>query len=93
MKMSDSEIIDQLTSIRGIGRWSVEMLLIFDLGRLDVLPINDFGLRRGFALTYGMKKLPSPLHVTRHGIHWKPYRSIASWYLWRAVDLKGEKKN
>jgi 3-methyladenine DNA glycosylase/8-oxoguanine DNA glycosylase len=86
-RLSDEEIIERLTQIRGVGRWTVEMLLIFSLGRQDVLPVDDFGIRTGFALTYGKRRLPLPKEILEHGERWKPYRSIASWYLWRAVDL------
>lgn len=85
--LSDDEIIDRLTQIKGVGRWTVEMLLIFSLGRPDVLPVDDFGIRTGFAITFKKRKLPLPQQITRYGQRWKPYRSTASWYLWRAVDL------
>lgn len=85
-QMSDADIIDRLTQIKGVGRWTVEMLLIFTLGRPDVLPVDDFGVRNGFAITYRKRKLPDPGQLRRHGERWKPYRSVASWYLWRAVD-------
>jgi len=84
--MSDEAIIERLTEVRGIGRWTVEMLLIFRLGRPDVLPADDYGIRKGFARTYGKRKVPSPADVTRHGERWRPYRTVASWYLWRAAD-------
>lgn len=85
--MADDEIIDQLTQIKGIGRWSVEMFLIFGLGRPDVLPIADYGIHQGFALVYRKRNLPKPEQILKHGERWKPYRTTASWYLWRAVDL------
>jgi 3-methyladenine DNA glycosylase/8-oxoguanine DNA glycosylase len=85
--MDDDEIISRLISVRGIGRWSVEMLLIFRLGRPDVLPAADLGVRRGFMLTYRKRAMPLPAHILRHGERWRPYRSVASWYLWRSVDL------
>ena len=85
-RMSDDEIIDRLTQIKGVGRWTVEMLLIFSLGRPDVLPVDDFGIRTGFAIVYKKRKLPEPKLIMKQGERWKPYRSIASWYLWRAVD-------
>lgn len=85
-RMPDDEIIDRLTQIKGVGRWTVEMLLIFTLGRLDVLPVDDFGVRNGFAITYRKRKLPDAHQLRRHGERWRPYRSVASWYLWRAVD-------
>jgi DNA-3-methyladenine glycosylase II len=86
-KMSDAEIIERLTAIRGVGPWTVEMLLIFTLGRPDVLPATDYGLRSGFARVHRLKKLPSPGELLAHGERWRPYRSVASWYLWRALEL------
>jgi DNA-3-methyladenine glycosylase II len=85
-RMSDAEIVERLTTIRGVGPWTVEMLLMFTLGRPDVLPATDYGVRSGFALVYGLKELPSPKDVLRHGERWRPYRSVASWYFWRALD-------
>ena len=85
--MSDDEIIERLTSVRGIGRWTVEMLLLFDLGRLDVWPTTDYGVRKGFAKTFGKRKLPTPKELLRHGEKFRPYRSVAAWYFWRALDL------
>jgi DNA-3-methyladenine glycosylase II len=84
--MSDDEIILRLTQIKGVGRWTVEMLLIFTLGRPDILPVDDFGVRNGFAITYRKRKLPDADQLRRHGERWKPYRSVAAWYLWRAAD-------
>jgi DNA-3-methyladenine glycosylase II len=86
-RMSDEEIIERLTSVRGIGVWTVEMLLLFRLGRPDVLPISDLGVRKGFMLTYGHDEMPKPAAILAHGERWRPYRSVASWYLWRACDL------
>ena len=86
-RMTDEEIVEQLTTVRGIGRWTVEMLLIFKLGRPDVLPLGDLGVRKGFALTLGKRKLPEPAAMIRRGERWRPYRSVASWYLWRALEL------
>ena len=85
--MEDEAIIERLTEIRGIGRWSVEMLLIFDLGRPDVLPITDLGVRRGFMVCRGADALPTPHILLAQGEIWRPYRSVASWYLWRASEL------
>src|SRR2546422_4247226 len=85
-KMPDSEILERLTTIRGVGPWTVEMLLIFKLGRLDVLPATDFGVRKGFALIFMRDDLPKPAELLEHGERWRPYRSIASWYLWRGLD-------
>ena len=84
--MGDAEIIERLTVIRGVGQWTVEMLLIFKLGRLDVLPIDDFGVRKGFSVAYRRPALPGKRELLEHGERWRPYRSIASWYLWRAAD-------
>jgi len=100
--LDDEVIIDQLTMVRGVGRWTVEMLLIFRLGRLDVLPATDYGVRKGFALTFPRRgasrrrkaesdiQLPSAAEVLARGERWRPYRSIAAWYLWRALDRKGD---
>jgi 3-methyladenine DNA glycosylase/8-oxoguanine DNA glycosylase len=85
-KLSDEEIVARLTAVRGVGRWTVEMLLIFTLGRPDVLPVDDLGVRKGFRLAYGMKKMPAVSTLLRAGKRWAPYRSVASWYLWRAAD-------
>jgi DNA-3-methyladenine glycosylase II len=86
-RMPDEEIVEHLTAVRGIGRWTVEMLLIFKLGRPDVLPLGDLGVRKGFAQTFGKRKLPDPAVMVRRGERWRPYRSVASWYLWRALEL------
>lgn len=85
-KMTDEEIIERLTVIKGIGRWSVEMLLIFHLGRPDVLPVGDYGVRKGFSYLYGNDQLPNAKELTAHAEIWRPYRSIASWYMWRATE-------
>ena len=90
--LEDHEIIERLTSIRGIGRWTAEMLLMFRLGRLDVLPATDYGVRKGYAMTYRKRSLPTPAKLLAHGERWRPYRSVASWYLWRALDVGKEKK-
>lgn len=87
-RMSDATIVERLTEIKGVGRWSVEMFLIFGLGRPDVLPIHDFGIRKGFSVAYGRRKMPEPKAIERQGERWKPHRTVASWYLWRAADLK-----
>jgi DNA-3-methyladenine glycosylase II len=87
-KLSNEEILARLTAVRGVGPWTVEMLLMFTLGREDVLPATDFGVRKGFALTYGLEELPSAKELLAHGEKWRPHRTTASWYLWRAVDLK-----
>ncbi len=87
VKMSDEEIISRLVQVRGIGVWSVEMLLMFRLGRPDVLPVSDLGVRKGFMLTYGLAEMPAPKELLAYGERWRPYRSVAAWYMWRAVDL------
>jgi DNA-3-methyladenine glycosylase II len=86
-KLSDEEIITRLTEARGVGRWTVEMLLIFQLGREDVLPVDDFGVRNGFRLAYKKREMPKPKVLAAFGEKWKPHRTTAAWYLWRAVDL------
>lgn len=85
--LNDAEIIERLTAVRGVGPWTVEMLLIFTLGRPDVLPSTDYGVRKGFALTFGWKDLPTPKELIEEGDRWRPYRSTAAWYLWRALEL------
>ena len=85
--MSDQELIERLVTIRGIGQWTVEMLLIFRLGRPDILPLDDYGVRKGFKLTFKTRELPTKKQMLRRGERWRPYRSVASWYLWRAVEL------
>lgn len=84
--LDDEAIVERLIEVRGIGRWTVEMLLIFQLGRPDVLPIDDFGVRNGFRIVYGRRSMPTPKAVLRYGERWKPYRTAAAWYLWRAAD-------
>jgi len=88
LELSDEEIITRLTQVRGIGRWTVEMLLVFQLGRPDVLPVDDFGVRSGFQAAYGLRRLPRPQALAAWGERWKPYRTTAAWYLWRAMELK-----
>jgi DNA-3-methyladenine glycosylase II len=88
--MSDQELVDRLISVRGIGAWTVEMFLIFRLGRPDVLPIHDYGVQKGFAITYGKKIIPKPRELAAFGERWRPYRTVASWYMWRAVDHAGK---
>jgi 3-methyladenine DNA glycosylase/8-oxoguanine DNA glycosylase len=87
--LSDDEIVERLTAVRGIGRWTVEMLLIFRLGRPDVLPVDDYGVRKGFAAVYRKRALPKPKELAKFGERWRPYRSVASWYLWRVLDSPG----
>lgn len=86
-RMDDEAIIARLTQVRGIGQWSAEMMLIFQLGRADVLPVTDLGVRKGFQLSHGGRELPEPKKLLRYGERWRPYRSVASWYLWRANYL------
>ncbi|GAC1421234.1 MAG: DNA-3-methyladenine glycosylase [Acidobacteriaceae bacterium] len=99
-RMSDEDIIEHLTQVRGIGRWTVEMFLMFRLGRPDVLPTSDYGVRKGFALTFGKLKpsdkvtpldLPAAAVMEKRARRWLPWRSVASWYLWRACDLAAGK--
>lgn len=92
-RLDDEEIVERLTQVRGIGPWTVQMLLIFSMGRLDVLPTADYGVQKGFALVYGKKALPKPRELQEYGERWRPYRSIASWYLWRATDLQKTTKS
>jgi DNA-3-methyladenine glycosylase II len=100
-RMSDEAIIEHLTQVRGIGKWTVEMMLIFRLGRPDVLPTSDFGIRKGFALSFlGLKHatkltpdlLATPAQIERRARKWAPWRSVASWYMWRACDLAKPEK-
>ncbi|HEX8680480.1 MAG TPA: DNA-3-methyladenine glycosylase [Chthoniobacterales bacterium] len=91
--MSDDEIIERLTTVRGIGRWTVEMLLLFELGRLDVWPVTDLGVQKGYMKTFGKRKLPSPKQLQKAGEKWRPYRSVAAWYFWRALDLHADGAN
>jgi 3-methyladenine DNA glycosylase/8-oxoguanine DNA glycosylase len=86
-RMDDEAIIERLTTVRGIGRWTVEMLLIFRLGRPDVLPYTDLGVRKGFGLAFSRGKLPDADLMIRRAERWRPYRSVASWYLWRVLEL------
>ncbi|MFO1477173.1 MAG: DNA-3-methyladenine glycosylase [Verrucomicrobiota bacterium] len=85
-KLSDTEIVERLTAIRGVGPWTVEMLLIFTLGRPDVMPCTDYGVRKGFALLYRKRRLPEPKELLRYSERWRPHRSAAAWYLWRVLD-------
>jgi methylated-DNA-[protein]-cysteine S-methyltransferase len=91
-RMDDAELIERLTEVRGIGRWTVEMLMMFRLGRADVLPVDDYGVRKGFAVAFRTRELPGKKDVEKRGTRWKPYRSVASWYLWRAAErAKGKR--
>lgn len=91
--MADDAIVEQLVKVRGIGRWTAEMLLIFRLGRPDVLPVNDYGVRLGFQLAYRKRRMPTPAELARAGEKWRPFRTAASWYLWRAVDLARQRES
>src|SRR5271163_4232579 len=88
-KLSDEELVERLTSVRGIGAWTVEMFLIFRLGRPDVLPIHDLGVKKGWSITYGKKHMPKPKELLAFGERWRPYRTVASWYMWRAFERAG----
>src|SRR3954451_24464202 len=85
-KMSEDEIIERLTTVRGIGRWTVEMMLLFDLGRLDVWPVDDLGVRKGYMKTFRKRKMPKPKELHKIGEKCRPYRSVAAWYFWGALD-------
>src|SRR5271165_6517538 len=87
-RMSDEDLIERLDSVRGVGRWTVEMLLLFRLGRPDVLAVDDYGIRKGFAKMHKLAELPTPKELLAYGERWRPYRSVASWYLWRAAEMK-----
>jgi DNA-3-methyladenine glycosylase II len=86
-RMKNEVIIERLVEARGVGRWTVEMFLMFTLGRPDVLPVDDYGIRFGYKIAYGKRTLPKPKALVRFGERWSPYRTTASWYLWRAVDM------
>ena len=89
-RMEDEEIVERLTRVRGIGRWTVEMLLMFRLGRPDVLPLGDYAVRKGFMVAYGLDEMPRPKALELHAEAWRPYRSVASWYMWRALEHPGQ---
>jgi 3-methyladenine DNA glycosylase/8-oxoguanine DNA glycosylase len=90
-KMSDEELVERLVSVRGVGAWTVEMFLIFRLGRPDVLPVHDLGVKKGWSVTYGKKRMPKPKELLAFGERWRPYRTLASWYMWRAFERAGYK--
>ena len=90
--LSDEDIIERLITVRGVGRWTAEMLLIFNLGRPDVLPVDDLAVRKGFMVTYDLPDMPTRAAVKTQGERWRPYRSVASWYLWRASELPAANK-
>jgi DNA-3-methyladenine glycosylase II len=85
-RLPDEAVIERLVSVRGIGRWTAEMFLIFQLRRPDVWPVGDYGVRKGYALAFGLPQLPTPAALTALGERFRPYRSVAAWYCWRAVD-------
>jgi 3-methyladenine DNA glycosylase/8-oxoguanine DNA glycosylase len=89
-RLSDEEIIERLTVVRGVGRWTVEMLLLFRLGRPDVLPVGDLGVRKGFARAFDRRALKDPAVLVRRAERWRPYRSVASWYMWRVLDGRAD---
>jgi DNA-3-methyladenine glycosylase II len=89
LKLSDEELVERLDSVRGIGAWTVEMFLIFRLGRPDVLPIHDLGVKKGWSVAYGKKHMPTPKELLKFGERWRPYRTVASWYMWRAFEKAG----
>ncbi len=89
LKLSDEELVERLVSVRGIGAWTVEMFLIFRLGRPDVLPIHDLGVKKGWSVAYGKKHMPAPKELLKFGERWRPYRTVASWYMWRAFERAG----
>ena len=91
LKLSDHELVERLDSVRGIGAWTVEMFLIFRLGRPDVLPIHDLGVKKGWSVAYGKKYIPKPKELLKFGERWRPYRTVASWYMWRAFERAGYK--
>jgi DNA-3-methyladenine glycosylase II len=86
--LEDAALIERLVAVRGIGRWSAEMFLMFRLGRPDVLPLDDYSLRKAYAKAFGKRALPSPQALEKHGEKWRPYRTVASWYLWRTLEQK-----
>jgi DNA-3-methyladenine glycosylase II len=90
-ELSDEALVERLVSVRGIGAWTVEMFLIFRLGRPDVLPIHDLGVKKGWSVAYGKKHMPKPKELLAFGERWRPYRTIASWYMWRAFERAGYK--
>lgn len=86
-RMNDEDLIEHLVQVRGIGRWTAQMFLMFSLGRPDVLPLDDYGLRKGFAVAFKRKELPDKEALSKRGTRWAPYRSVASWYLWRMAEM------
>jgi DNA-3-methyladenine glycosylase II len=90
-ELTDAQLVEVFTAIKGVGPWTVQMLLIFNLGRPDIMPSNDLGIRRGFQVAHGLRQMPSPERVERDGKRWAPFRTVAAWYLWRAADGNVEK--
>ncbi len=88
LTLSDDDVIARLTEVRGIGPWTVEMLLMFNLGRPDVLPATDLGIQKGYQLVYGTNDLPTPQELAAHGEKWRPWRTVASWYMWEALHIE-----
>jgi 3-methyladenine DNA glycosylase/8-oxoguanine DNA glycosylase len=85
--MEDEEIIERISQVRGIGRWTVEMMLLFRLGRPNVLPVDDYGVRKGMQLLYKLRELPNKAAMRRRALKWEPWCSVASWYMWRCLEL------
>lgn len=90
--LDDESVIERLTQVRGVGPWTVHMMMMFQLGRPDVMPVDDFGVRNGFRLAYGLRGLPTPRALREFAERWRPYRTVASWYLWRAVELHRDER-
>lgn len=88
--MDDESIIERCVAVRGIGRWTAQMLLMFHFGRQDVMPVDDFAVRKGFQLAYGLKAMPKPRSLLAYAERWKPYRSAGAWYMWRVIELHKE---
>jgi 3-methyladenine DNA glycosylase/8-oxoguanine DNA glycosylase len=86
--LDDAALVERLVAVRGIGRWSAEMFLMFRLGRPDILPLDDYSLRKAYAKAFGKRALPTPKALEKHGEKWRPYRTVASWYLWRTLEQK-----
>ena len=84
--MADEDVVERITAVRGLGEWSAHMFLMFQLGRPDILPVGDYGVRNGIRIAYGLGEMPSPARAREIGAPWAPYRSVASWYMWRAVE-------
>lgn len=87
-RLADAELVTRLTAVRGIGPWTVHMLLMFDLGRPDILPTGDYGVRTGFQKLHRKRRQPTPAELERHAERWRPYRSVAAWYLWRVHEIE-----